>query len=317
MPLVRVWRQLRGFTLVELLVVIAIIAILISLLLPAVQKVREAAQRAQCMNNLKQMSLGVIDCADAHRGSLPPGLGNYPIRDGSQGNGEGGVFFHLLPWIEQQNAYKQANSNGGQDGRNGGQYPVYTQWNAQNVSVPIYICPSDPTQTQGWANSKTSYCYNGMVFGISYPWGWGMGSQRFPASIVDGTSNTIFFTEKSVTSYGASYWTPDSGFNYWGDWGPAIASVEAGPQGPCPGLGTGPGCAYPMWQPVLRCSPYAGSGTGGCGFGDRANSYHTAGINAGLGDGSVRFVTQGISATTWWYALTPSGGEVLANDWDE
>jgi prepilin-type N-terminal cleavage/methylation domain-containing protein len=319
MSAVRLWRQLRGFTLVELLVVIAIIAILISLLLPAVQKVREAAARIQCANNLKQMSLAAIDAADSHNRLLPPGLGLYPNRNGSQMNGSGGLLMHLLPWIEQQNAYNQTitvwngNSWNYDDGRNGGSgnNPYYSQWqlawgrSPAGVNVPIYFCPSDPTQTmQAWTDARTSYAYNGMVFGISYPGGWGQGSLRYPASIVDGTSNTIFFTEREILSYGASYWTPDGGYNYWPDWGPAIASQEGNE-------GVGPTNAYPMWQPVLGCNG------GGCGYGDRANSPHTAGINAALGDGSVRFVTQGISPTTWWYALTPASGEVLPNDWDE
>src|SRR5205823_2516810 len=85
----------------------------------------------------------------------------------------------------------------------------------------------------GWAKSISSYGYNGMVFGISYQWGWGIGTQRFPSFIQDGTSNTIFITEKEALSYGANYWTPDCGMNYWPDWGPVIASVEGGqPTGP-------------------------------------------------------------------------------------
>jgi prepilin-type N-terminal cleavage/methylation domain-containing protein len=186
----------RGFTLIELLVVIAIIAILIALLVPAVQKVREAAARAQCQNNLKQITLGTINCADTYHGLLPPAIGTYPSRRVSPNNGQGGCFFHILPFVEQAPLYK---SSLGTDGRNNN-YATYTAWNVQNSTVvPIYICPSDPSGTMGWANAKTSYAYNGNVIGVSYDWGWGQGSYRYPAQIQDGTSSTIFFTEKEVT----------------------------------------------------------------------------------------------------------------------
>src|SRR5689334_7044192 len=103
-----------GFTLIELLVVIAIIAILIGLLLPAIQKVRDAAARTQCQNNLKQIGLGMQNMANTYGGILPRTWGNYPVTPpgGTQycqySGGNGGLnpnFFALLPWIEQQNAY--------------------------------------------------------------------------------------------------------------------------------------------------------------------------------------------------------------------
>src|SRR5271155_3053812 len=94
-----------AFTLIELLVVIAIIAVLIGLLLPAVQKVREAAARIQCTNNLKQMALATISCCDAHDGLMPPGPGLYPSIGPAVDNSYADVFFHILPFLEQTNAY--------------------------------------------------------------------------------------------------------------------------------------------------------------------------------------------------------------------
>src|SRR5207237_5530745 len=126
----------------------------IALLVPAVQKVREAAARTQCQNNLKQITLATINCSDTFKGLMPPGLGTYPSRRVNPGNGQGGLLFHILPFLEQANLYK---SSLGTDGRNNN-YSTYSAWNVQNKTVvPTYICPSDPSAQGGWANSKTSY----------------------------------------------------------------------------------------------------------------------------------------------------------------
>src|SRR5437870_8953805 len=147
MPLFRLLRRRRAFTLIELLVVIAIIAILIGLLVPAVQKVREAAARMQCTNNLKQMSLGTINCADTNQKRLPPSIGVYPgvaIQAAYQSNG--GTFLHILPYIEQDNVFKASLSNPDPDERNGNN-PTYSPWTApvQNAKIKTYFCPSNPT----------------------------------------------------------------------------------------------------------------------------------------------------------------------------
>src|SRR5215475_11572493 len=99
-------RSRPGLTLIELLVVIAIIAILIGLLVPAVQKVRAAAQRIQCSNNLKQITLATVNCADTNGGKLPPSIGLYPSPDTpTPGNSDGGLFLHILPYLEQDNLF--------------------------------------------------------------------------------------------------------------------------------------------------------------------------------------------------------------------
>ena len=298
MPLNPLFRRWRGFTLIELLVVIAIIAVLIGLLLPAVQKVREAAARIKCGNNLKPMSIAVIALADQYEGLMPPGLGLYPSNFSSANNGSGGCFFHMLPSIEGGNAYKKSLGTAASpdpDGRNGGLL-CFSQWNAQSVSIKSYICPSDPTTSSHAGQSVTSYGYNGQIFGLAYNT-WGQGSKRYPTHISDGTSNTIFFTEKEVEYYQSPNWAPSGGLNYWPDWGPSIASPEDNRQL------TGPASIF-----QVRPLPNQVDG-------NRANSPHAGGINAALGDGSVRFVAEGIDPNTWWSALTPNGGEVMNADW--
>src|SRR5579872_7220790 len=221
-------RRRHGFTLIELLVVIAIIAVLIGLLLPAVQKVREAASRSSCSNNMKQISLGTVNCADTNGGKLPPSIGLYPNGFASQGNSDGGIFLHILPYIEQGNLFKASYVQPEPTSDRNGGLGTYSQWTApiQNSQVKTYICPSDPTQSPG-LRAHASYGVNGQVFRHNYQWG-SVGLYRYPASITDGVSNTIFFTDKLALCNSGNY--PN---NYWPDWGPIISSSDEGdPTGP-------------------------------------------------------------------------------------
>jgi prepilin-type N-terminal cleavage/methylation domain-containing protein/prepilin-type processing-associated H-X9-DG protein len=291
MPSFHVFRRWRGFTLIELLVVIAIIAILIGLLLPAVQKVREAAARTQCQNNLKQISLATVNCSDTHQGLMPPGDGLYPVPSPSPNNSYASVFFHILPFMEQGNSYNlclQPNDpHGNNVGPGGAAYPTYSPfWNYLKANIKNYVCPSDPSNvTQTWSQAGlSSYAYNAQAFPIYWN-----GYNRYPASITDGTSNSIFYTEQPANCVG-----------WWSDWGASIADASW-PQA------TGPAAMFVQFR------------TSSCPWSSQQNavaaSAHTGGITVGMADGSVRFVAQGTSPLTWWYALTINQGEVLGSDW--
>ena len=327
MPVFQLFRRVRSFTLIELLVVIAIIAILIGLLLPAVQKVREAAARMSCSNNLKQIGLACINCTDTHQGLLPPNWGIYPNIIPAANNGEAGLKFHLLPFMEQQNLYNAcllpSSPQGVNVGPNGTPLPTYSEWGIyyygqsgvglgnKASAFKIFQCPSDPTINFGMTPvvGHSSYADNGQVFKFYTYWGGSVGTmpaQRYPAAITDGSSQTIFFTEKEAVSCGAS-WSPQNDENNWPNWGSLIASGEAGQP-------TGVAAIFQV-QPALGCSTSYFGGNCGCGNGNLAISPHTGGINVGMGDGSVHLVAQGTSPTTWWYALTPNSGDILGPDW--
>jgi prepilin-type N-terminal cleavage/methylation domain-containing protein len=153
-------RRTSAFTLIELLVVIAIIAVLIGLLLPAVQKLREAAARIESGNNLKQLALACHNCHDTHH-RLPPMLGAFPAA--GRGGGLGTLFFHLLPFVEQDNLYRQALNP------TSGVYEAsFAGTNAQPVK--LYRHPADPSargQTTLMGLAVAGYAANLQVFGMT------------------------------------------------------------------------------------------------------------------------------------------------------
>jgi prepilin-type N-terminal cleavage/methylation domain-containing protein/prepilin-type processing-associated H-X9-DG protein len=232
-----VLRNRRGFTLIELLVVIAIIGILIGLLLPAVQKIREAANRTKCKNNMRQFGFAAMSAADANK-RLPPlynffdpsppaGVSNPPAYAGHYGS----VFFHLLPYIEEQSLLDPTNfayTGGVPDPIFNLQTLTSVAPNAGGNRVPLYICPSDNTASvekqpgpDGQIWGVSSYAANYLLFGNpnpsaysqAYPYLSFAGATRYPDGIPDGTSKTIMFTEKhAVCSLPAG---PYSGGNFW------------------------------------------------------------------------------------------------------
>jgi prepilin-type N-terminal cleavage/methylation domain-containing protein len=322
MPVFRLGRRWRGFTLIELLVVIAIIAILIGLLLPAVQKVREAAGRISSTNNLKQMTLALHSYADANNGALPPGYSCEGNCWASPGGTEGPLFLYILPYLEQGNMHEAALTfnfpNGGASGTPEGYLGYQLEWQNKPRNVKSFVAPNDPSVPASNIYGYTSYRVNAQVF--SQPFGqpghdqfgpnsWGSRT-RFPAAISDGLSNTVFFAEGFAIDG-----RPGSGQS--NDGNPSFAWWEATPD-PGTGLRYGPyfGIGMTVNGPV---PPFTPPGTNAANVPasqwQKPNAFNASGIQVGMGDGSVRSVNTGVSTTTWFNACFPADGMPLGSDW--
>jgi prepilin-type N-terminal cleavage/methylation domain-containing protein len=338
-------KRRSGFTLIELLVVIAIIGVLISLLLPAVNKVREAANRTQCLNNLKQMGLATI-ALNSQYGKLPPMLGPFPIStpDPVLHRPVGNPFFFMLPFIEEDSLYKLSkvpNPDPNTYYLPNLPHPGYPLQSAGFIpacahSIPLFHCNSDPSlsgdgtnggQSNALAGSnvwgESSYAANRMAFAdfqlpppanipaLAPAWNDAV-YHKIPADFSDGPSKTILFTEKYANCQ-VTGGTP--GGTRWASWNPTT------------------GVADPYFPAFERASDPNGTtdffdfyGTEPVPFLVQPNKLtscdyfmpstgHPGVINVCMGDGSARSVIQEVSASTWFFACTPNLGDVLGSDW--
>lgn len=329
----RAVRRRRGFTLIELLVVMAVIALLIGILLPAVQKVRAAAARTTSANNLKQIGLALHNFHAAHN-YIPPACGWKGPKYG-EGGINGTFFFYLLPFIEQGAIYEKSY----------GPNRWYSEWNPQYAgldgyyaspyslepgftggTIKMYIHPSDltlPDDGFTFANGAASYAGNSEVFTI------GKSSHNF-ATIRDGLSATVFLTEAYYSCTGLST-TPSGARGFTGatlnwneadlrNWGPTESGPADSPPPPTGPVFNLPDPSRLQFNPSTLTYDIPASLTyqdrpqpGACDPGV-PQSFVNGVLLVGMGDGSVLGVSPGVRTETWYASLTPAASDVFGGD---
>jgi prepilin-type N-terminal cleavage/methylation domain-containing protein/prepilin-type processing-associated H-X9-DG protein len=343
-------RLRKGFTLIELLVVIAIIAILIGLLLPAVQKVREAANRMKCSNNLKQIALGNMNYESTYSKFLP-GVSRTGCCWGTW-------MIAIMPFMEQDNLYKGYVNFGGND-TTGPRYAGGVNAPIARTRLTTLLCPSD--MVKNWNNGSFTMhnyvlnagnsnfyqvntpvgCTNGSTTGANgcvvyggAPFGWyedpdtlAAGGDASPPAysttspelargrarpMAEITDGTSNTLCVSEVIKGPRGGDDIRGFTWWGG-GAGFVTFQTPNNPTATDVMTGGGCGPNSFQPALY--PCTTNSTATLPRMQLARSRHTQGVNAALCDGSVRFVRNSVSLVTWRAAGSAQGGEVFANDW--
>lgn len=315
----------RAFTLIELLVVIAIIAVLISLLLPAIQQAREAARRAQCNNNIRQIGLACHNYVDTY-GSFPTGQSS--LAQAILGNENWSVHAYLLPFIEYQEVYEQCNFSltAGHE----------SQFTARSNSIKTFLCPSDfgasslvdpANEHAGRNNYRASMgadwvpneLNNGMFIQLKL---------IKPEEVTDGLSKTALFSEKLIGDGDDGVVTresdnfrlgpqPDAATFYQKCLEYEIAGKTGTEQFSLHGRRWDNGQLnttrynHVMTPNGLSCGRNNGANAGGA---ITASSRHSGGVHLLTADGSSRFVSDSIDVQVWWAIGTRAGGEVAANN---
>jgi prepilin-type processing-associated H-X9-DG protein len=319
-------------------VVIAIIAVLIALLLPAVQGAREAARRAQCVNNLKQIGIALHSYHDS-QGILPMGTEQFGSWDTTCGYWPYGhsLFTAILPFVEQGVTFSAVNFSfvANADSPQNGVFPGPTQVTAIQSQIAIYICPAEPSEMTYrsifFPTSQTSYA-SVIGFKDTVRWWYGCPNQIPPngvfglnfgsrlSAIIDGTSNTLFVGEASRFRNEVETWMNEWSSALW--WGSSINGVtrfaafataaprlNANLQIPDPIPSTSYTGDVDSW--VYDPNPAISALNAGQ-FGFR--SQHPAGANFLFGDGSVRFLKDTINLPVYRALSTKDNHEVLSAD---
>ncbi|MEI6684621.1 MAG: DUF1559 domain-containing protein [Planctomycetota bacterium] len=335
----------KAFTLIELLVVIAIIAILIGLLLPAVQKVREAAAKAQSKNNLKQLALAVHNCHDQFQ-ITPPMYGVVGTQIAGTGTGSGSqasLFFNLLPYIEQEAVYKLGKDVGRSAVIKGLNNPLDPTWATNNgvytlpTTVPIWITGGGTNPWPNWAKTATgtswglsSYAANFQVFGDN--------GIKF-TSITDGLSHTTILGERYAIATRTGTSLPTEGAGLWA-YGtpPVVTSYALAVADPIPAL-TASTYSSSYWARfgyvnlagaanwiLDNLTSPLNSVSWNCQchmapqFNLRSNEVHPlklhgigSTINVAMADGSVATFSSSITNQNFYYSETPQAGDISSD----